>query len=83
MLLDLKNISASFHLRGSAVHAVRNVSLSISQGETVGIVGESGSGKTVLSLSLLRLLPSPPAVVNGEQTALPQCSFTIVIQIPV
>ncbi len=66
MLLDLKNISASFHLRGSEVHAVRSVSLSISQGETVGIVGESGSGKTVLSLSLLRLLPSPPAVVKGE-----------------
>lgn len=66
MLLDLKNISASFHLRGSVVHAVRNVSLSISQGETVGIVGESGSGKTVLSLSLMRLLPIPPAVIKGN-----------------
>jgi len=66
VLLDIKNISVSFHLRGSVVHAVRSVSLSISQGETVGIVGESGSGKTVLSLSLLRLLPSPPAVVKGN-----------------
>lgn len=66
MPLDIKNISASFHLRGSVVHAVRDISLSISQGETVGIVGESGSGKTVLSLSLLRLLPSPPAVVKGK-----------------
>lgn len=66
MLLDLKNISVSFHLRGSAVHAVRSISLSISQGETVGIVGESGSGKTVLSLSLLRLLPCPPAVIKGN-----------------
>ncbi len=66
MLLDIKNISASFHLRGSVVHAIRDVSLSISQSETVGIVGESGSGKTVLSLSLMRLLPSPPAIVKGK-----------------
>ncbi len=66
MQLDIKNISASFLLRGSVVHAVRDVSLNISDGETVGIVGESGSGKTVLSLSLLRLVPTPPAVVKGN-----------------
>ncbi|HEX3019299.1 MAG TPA: ABC transporter ATP-binding protein [Chitinispirillaceae bacterium] len=66
MHLDIKNLSASFHLRGSKVNAVRGVSLSIADGKTVGIVGESGSGKTVLSLSFLRLLPTPPAVVKGN-----------------
>lgn len=41
--------------------AVKNISLEINHGETVAIVGESGSGKTVTSLSVLQLLPSPPA----------------------
>jgi len=66
MLLDIHNISTSFHIRGSTIEAVRNVSFGISHGETLGIVGESGSGKTVLSLSLLRLLPQPPAVIKGK-----------------
>lgn len=41
--------------------AVKNISLEINHGEAVAIVGESGSGKTVTSLSVLQLLPSPPA----------------------
>ncbi|MDF3311878.1 dipeptide/oligopeptide/nickel ABC transporter permease/ATP-binding protein [Rhodococcus sp. T2V] len=42
-----------------------NVSFSIGEGEALGLVGESGSGKTVTSLSIMRLLPSPPARVIG------------------
>lgn len=66
MLLNVENISVTFNLRGSSVHAVRDVSFTVKQGETIGIVGESGSGKTVLSLSLLRLLATPPAHITGK-----------------
>jgi oligopeptide/dipeptide ABC transporter ATP-binding protein len=53
--------------RGTRVtRAVDDVSLSLDQGQTLGIVGESGSGKTTLALSLLRLLPPAARFVSGE-----------------
>ena len=49
------------------VRSVDGVSFSISEGETLAIVGESGCGKSVTSLSLLRLIPSPPGkIVSGS-----------------
>lgn len=48
------------------VRAVSNVSLSIAQGEIVGLVGESASGKSTLALSILKLLPNNGQVVSGE-----------------
>jgi oligopeptide/dipeptide ABC transporter ATP-binding protein len=47
------------------VRAVDGVSLSVAQGQTLGIVGESGCGKTVTALSIIGLLPSPPARIVG------------------
>ncbi len=47
------------------MYAVNGVSFSLRSGETVGVVGESGSGKSVTMLSLLRLLPSPPAKITA------------------
>ncbi|MCB9963341.1 MAG: ABC transporter ATP-binding protein [Rhodospirillales bacterium] len=56
------------------VHAVKDVSLTIRQGETLGIVGESGSGKTTLGLALLRLLGSQGKILyqDTDISALPQ-----------
>ena len=50
---------------GSAVHALRGVSLEIGEGETLGILGESGSGKSSLAQALLRLLPENAGVAAG------------------
>jgi microcin C transport system ATP-binding protein len=60
-LLDVKNLGVKFHQPGGALTAVNNVSLDISEGETVALVGESGSGKSVTALSVLQLLPYPTA----------------------
>jgi oligopeptide transport system ATP-binding protein len=56
-LLRVTQLKTTFHLRVGDVKAVRGISLSVNQGESVGIVGESGSGKSVSMLSLMRLLP--------------------------
>lgn len=66
-LLQIKNLSVDFKTEHSSTSAVKNVSLQINKGEILAIVGESGSGKTVTSLSILQLLPSPPAkYASGE-----------------
>ncbi|SDG77836.1 ABC transporter ATP-binding protein [Roseospirillum parvum] len=60
-LLEIDDLSVTFGQGEGAVDAVRGVSLAIRRGETLALVGESGSGKSVTALSVLRLLPYPPA----------------------
>ncbi|HZI00422.1 MAG TPA: ABC transporter ATP-binding protein [Flavisolibacter sp.] len=60
-LLDIKDLSIDFHAENGITHAVKNLSLTVNRGEIVALVGESGSGKSVTSLSILQLLPVPPA----------------------
>ena len=61
-ILDIENLRVTFPTDDGEVHAVDNLSLSLSAGETVAIVGESGSGKTTLGLALLRLTASQGAI---------------------
>ena len=64
-LLEVKNLRTSFHTRNGTFRAVDDVSFSIEKGEILGLVGESGSGKSVTCLSLLGLLPTPPAKIES------------------
>ena len=64
-LLELHNLSVRFRTENGTVDAVKNVSFSMKEGDSLAIVGESGSGKSVTALSLTRLLPSPPAEYAG------------------
>lgn len=65
-LLDIKDLRTVFDTTRGRIRAVDGVSLTVHSGETLGIVGESGCGKTMLSLSIMRLLPANGKIVNGE-----------------
>jgi len=63
-LLRVDGLHTTFRTEDEAVRAVRDLTLEIHEGRTLGLVGESGSGKSATSLSLLRLLPERVAVIE-------------------
>jgi peptide/nickel transport system ATP-binding protein len=66
-LLEVQNLRTHFYTRDGIVRAVDGVSFSVNAGETLAVVGESGCGKSVTSLSILRLIASPPGrIVEGS-----------------
>lgn len=65
-LLRIENLETYFFLRRGIVRAVDGVSVSLNRGETLGLVGESGCGKSTVALSIMRLVPEPGKIVNGE-----------------
>jgi peptide/nickel transport system ATP-binding protein/oligopeptide transport system ATP-binding protein len=69
-VLDVKGLKTVFKTRSGEVHAVNSVSFDVKPGELLGVVGESGSGKSVTMMSLIGLLPSPPADVKEGQVLL-------------
>ena len=65
-VLEVKNLRVHFFLDEGVVRAVDDVSFSVEEGKTIGIVGESGSGKSVIGQSILRIVPHPGKIVEGE-----------------
>ncbi len=67
IVLQIKNLSIDFVTENETTHALKKVSLEITEGKTLAIVGESGSGKSVTAMSILQLLQTPPAkITEGE-----------------
>ena len=64
MLLDIKNLSLTFHTEDGASKVLHDISFGVENGQTVALVGESGSGKSVTALSILRLLESTATVTT-------------------
>lgn len=65
--IEVKNLKVHYTSEGRKIHAVNEVSFSLKKGETLGLVGETGAGKTTIAKSILRILPEPPAQVEGGE----------------
>jgi peptide/nickel transport system ATP-binding protein len=84
-LLQINNLQVDFVTEIGTTTAISGISLQVQRGEIVAIVGESGSGKSVTSLSILQLLPAPPArYTQGEILFSPdgQTSVNLLTQTP-
>ncbi len=66
-LLEVRNLCTEFKTEEEIVKAVDGVSFTLHKGQTIGIVGESGSGKSVTSLSVMRLIQSPPGRISAGE----------------
>src|SRR6056300_1817387 len=66
VLLEVKNLQTYFFTGDGLVKAIAGIDFTINHGETLALVGESGCGKSMTDLSLLRLVPEPGRIVEGE-----------------
>jgi len=66
-ILEVNDLKTYFFTREGVVQAVDGVTFEVEKGQTLGLVGESGCGKSVTALSIMGLIPKPPAkIVEGE-----------------
>jgi oligopeptide transport system ATP-binding protein len=66
-LLQVRDLRTSFNTPEGKIPAVSGVSFDVNHGETLGLVGESGCGKSVSALSIMRLVPNPPGVIESGE----------------
>jgi oligopeptide transport system ATP-binding protein len=66
-ILEVKNLQTYFHTSEGVVKAVDGLSYHVNPGECIGLVGESACGKSVSAMSVLRLIPYPPGVIEGGE----------------
>jgi oligopeptide transport system ATP-binding protein len=64
-LLEVHNLVTKFYTQEGIVHAVNDISYTLDEGESMAIVGESGCGKSVSALSIVRLVPNPPGLIES------------------
>ncbi|MDE6944992.1 MAG: ABC transporter ATP-binding protein [Lachnospiraceae bacterium] len=65
VLLSIEDLVVEYSSDSEIVHAVNDVSLQISKGQTLGLVGETGAGKTTIAKAIMQILPDPPARITG------------------
>lgn len=65
-ILDVKNLKVSYKTYAGIVQSVRGVDFHLNEGETLAIVGESGCGKTVTSKALMKLIQTPPGIIDEK-----------------
>ena len=65
IILEIKDLKTYFHTHEGILKAVDGLSYNVRKGECIGIVGESACGKSVSAMSILRLIPSPPGIIEG------------------
>jgi peptide/nickel transport system ATP-binding protein len=73
LLLEVNDLQTYFFLNEGTVRALDGVTFRIQRGQTLGVVGESGCGKSVTARSILRIVPKPGRIVNGEITLYRRC----------
>ena len=66
-VLEVKELRTNFYTDEGVVKAVNGLSYHINKGECVGLVGESGCGKSVGAMSIIRLIPYPPGIIEGGE----------------
>src|SRR5512136_2761496 len=66
-ILEVRNLKTYFYLERSTVRALDGVNLTLPRKSTLGLVGESGCGKSIMAMSVMRLIQSPPGkIVEGQ-----------------
>ena len=70
LVLDIQELKVRFQTEDGVVRAVNGLDLQIRKGRAVGLVGETGAGKTTTALSILKLVPHPPGVVECRKLEL-------------
>ena len=67
LILDIENLVVRYETEDGIVHALNGVDLQLGYHQTIGLVGETGAGKTTAALAMMRLVPSPPGVVECDK----------------